>query len=158
MRLRGVAFSVFRLGEGTTTPPPAVGGVYVYSSGSSFIAAVAGALADEPLLVLSSRSPTNSVYTGHLRRNRAGTRIGLVGEAGAEEEAEEWGSFDGRVADSVGSADEDWDDEFSIVANEDAVDSRAAVVAVEAASEASSSWLFLISARRCKSGIVKAPA
>jgi len=127
VRLRGVACSVFRLGGDTTTPPAVGGVVYVYSSGSTFTG-VAGALEDVP--PLSSRSPANGTYTGHLRRNRAGTRIGLVGEGGAEEEAEEWGSFDGGVADSVGSADEDWDDEFGI-ANEDAVDSRAAVVAVE---------------------------
>jgi len=103
MRFRGAVRWVFRSGEGllsTTGLVPAVG------SGKSFSTIFATPMtttffvaggADVSLLY--SCSPSNCAY---IRRNRAGTRIGLPGGPKAGEAA---GSID-DVEDSVGSTDE----------------------------------------------------
>ena len=84
---------------------------------------------------------------GHLRRKRAGTRVGLDGGAEAEKAPGD-GDSDDDVGDSVGSADGAREDGLSVV-EEEAVDSRAVVVA-EAAPDAS--WPGLFSMRKCNRG------
>jgi hypothetical protein len=107
-RLRGPVRWVFRCsGERSTTgPAPAVGGGEYFSSifatptTTTFPFPVAAAARDVSLWSLCS--PSNCAY---IRRNRAGTRMGLPGLEGLKAEGEEGGSI-GDVADSVGSADE----------------------------------------------------
>ena len=105
MRFRGAVRCVFRSGEGLLST---TGVVPVADSGESFSTnfdtpmtttfffAAGGA----DVSLLYSCSSSNCAY---IRRNRAGTRIGLPG--GPKAEGEAGGSID-DVEDSVGSADE----------------------------------------------------
>src|SRR6266403_1622523 len=112
-RLRGPPRWVFRCsGEGLrswsmTELVPVFGGGESFPSNfampttTTFFPTAAAVIGDT--VSLSSRcSPSNCAY---IRRNRAGTRIGLPGLGGPKAEGEEGGSID-DVAESVGSADE----------------------------------------------------
>ena len=105
-RLRGPVRWVFRCsGEGlrsTTGLAPAVGGGESFSSNFATPTAFPVAAAATDVSLQSLCSPSNCAY---IRRNRAGTRIGLLGLEGPKAKGEEGGSI-GDVEGSVGSADE----------------------------------------------------
>jgi hypothetical protein len=107
-RLRGPVRWAFRCsGEdlrSTTGLAPAVDGesfpsIFATPTTMTFLFPVEAAETDESLWSLCS--PSNCAY---IRRNRAGTRIGLPGLEGLKAEGEEGGSIS-DVADSVGSVD-----------------------------------------------------
>ena len=138
-------------GSGATDGAP-VADVHAGDPSSSILAAHTFFSAAEP-----SPSPpfstcfflffSNCMYMGHLRRKRAGTRVGLDGGTEAEKAPGDGGSDD-DVGDSVGSADGVREEGFSVV-EEEAVDSPAVVMA-EAAPDAS--WRGLFPMRKCNRG------
>jgi hypothetical protein len=157
IRLRCAARAIFGSGSGATdaalVADVRTSDVSSSSDAGSFLAAhtffvAAGASSSS---LFSSRFfllSLDCMYMGHLRRKRAGTRVGLRGGTEAEKVPEDGRSEDDDVGDSVGSAYDVREDGLSVV-EEETVDSRAVVVE-EAAPNASSPGLF--SMRKCNRG------
>jgi hypothetical protein len=128
IRLRCVARALFGSASGVTDMAPETGvhtGDAPSSSDvSSFLAtrnffAATGASISSPFPSCSSLFFLDCAYIGHLRRKRAGTRVGLHGGTEAEKVPGDGGSDD-DVGDSVGWADDVREDGLSGVEEEEA--------------------------------------
>ena len=135
-------------GFGATDGVPA-GGVHTGESSSSL---APGSLLVAYIFLVAAGGSSFSLFSsrfflsfldcknrGHLRRKRAGTRVGLHGGAEAAKVPGEGGSED-DIGDSIGSVDDVREDGLG-GAEEETVDSRAVVVE-EVAPDASSGGLF----------------